>query len=470
MKRYVLVLTLVCAAVLARAASLVTYPAPEGSPLNDDFRVRVRLAGGEWQRVDTYLWKVDRVEAGRHTAEPSSVAYFDFDGTVEVEVTSLKGRIDSCRVRPLSYGIAADASGDKLTFTLDRPRMLSVEVNGDIFHNLQLFANAPQPKVKKGKNVRYYGPGYYDLKGDSIHLKTGETLFIDGGAYIKGYVSTYGSDNVRIVGHGIVNPERQQAGIMVRYSRNVTVDGPVTTQLPVGGSDGVSVSNAKCISWYGWGDGMNVFASNNVTYNHVFCRTSDDCSTIYCTRLGYHGGCRNIKVTDAVYWADVAHPIMIGLHGDISRNEVIENVVYEDVDILDQAERQIDYQGCIGINNGDNILIRDVTFRRFRVESLRCGMLFNFRVCFNKKYCSAPGRGIENVTVDGLTYNGRQPNMSIMVGYNEERKIKGVKINGLVINGTPIYDTMPGKPAWYKTADFADIFIGEHVEDVTFNR
>lgn len=470
MKRYVLVLTLVCAAVLARAASLVTYPAPEGAPLNDDFRVRVRLAGGEWQRVDTYLWKVDRVEAGRHTAEPSSVAYFDFDGTVEVEVTSLKGRIDSCRVRPLSYGIAADVSGDKLTFTLDRPRMLSVEVNGDIFHNLQLFANAPQPKVKKGKNVRYYGPGYYDLKGDSIHLKTGETLFIDGGAYIKGFVSTYGSDNVRIVGHGIVNPERQQAGIMVRYSKNVTVDGPVTTQLPVGGSDSVSVSNAKCISWYGWGDGMNVFASNNVTYNHVFCRTSDDCSTIYCTRLGYHGGCRNIKVADAVYWADVAHPIMIGLHGDINRNEVIENVVYEDVDILDQAERQIDYQGCIGINNGDNILVRDVTFRRFRVESLRCGMLFNFRVCFNKKYCSAPGRGIENVTVDGLTYNGRQPNMSIMAGYNEERKIKGVKINGLVINGTPIYDTMPGKPAWYKTADFADIFIGEHVEDVTFNR
>ena len=470
MKRYVLVLTLVCAAVLARAASLVTYPAPKGAPLNGDFRVRVRLAGGEWQRVDTYLWKVDRVEAGRHTAEPSSVAYFDFDGTVEVEVTSLKGRIDSCRVRPLSYGIAANVSGDRLTFTLDRPRMLSVEVNGDIFHNLQLFANAPQPKVKKGKNVRYYGPGYYDLKGDSIHLKTGETLFIDGGAYIKGYVSTYGSDNVRIVGHGIVNPERQQAGIMVRYSRNVTVDGPVTTQLPVGGSDGVSVSNAKCISWYGWGDGMNVFASNNVTYNHVFCRTSDDCSTIYCTRKGYHGGCRNIKVTDAVYWADVAHPIMIGLHGDISRNEVIENVVYEDVDILDQAEKQIDYQGCIGINNGDNILVRDITFRRFRVESLRCGMLFNFRVCFNQKYCSAPGRGIENVTVDGLTYNGRQPNMSIMAGYNEGRKIKGVKINGLVINGTPIYDTMPSKPAWYKTADFAGIFIGEHVEDVTFNQ
>ena len=45
-----------------------------------------------------------------------------------------------------------------------------------------------------------------------------------------------------------------------------------------------------------------------------------------------------------------------------------------------------------------------------------------------------------------------------------------MKINGLVINGTPIYDAKPGKPAWYTTADFADNFIGEHVEDVTFNR
>ena len=470
MKKLFLSCIALCAALLAQAASLVTYPAPKGAPLNDDFRVRVRLTGGEWQTVDTYLWNVDRVEAGRHTAVPSSVAYFDFDGEVEVEVTNAKGRIDSCRVRPLSYGIAATVSGDRLTFRLDRPRNVSVEVNGDIFNNLQLFANAPQPKVKKGRNVRYYGPGYYDLKGDSIHLKTGETLFIDGGAYIKGWVSTYRSDNVRIIGHGIVNPGRQQAGIMVRYSKNVVVDGPVTTQLPVGGSDSVSVSNAKCISWYGWGDGMNVFASNNVTYNHVFCRTSDDCSTIYCTRKDYKGGCRNIKVTDAVYWADVAHPIMIGLHGDISRNEVIENVVYEDVDILDQAEKQIDYQGCIGINNGDNILVRDITFRNFRVESLRCGMLFNFRVCFNKKYCSAPGRGIENITVDGLTYNGAQPNMSIITGYDGGRKVKGIRFRDLVINGKAIYDTMPGKPAWYKTADFANIFIGEHVEDVTFDK
>jgi hypothetical protein len=31
-----------------------------------------------------------------------------------------------------------------------------------------------------------------------------------------------------------------------------------------------------------------------------------------------------------------------------------------------------------------------------------------------------------------------------------------------------ICDTMPGKPKWYKTGDMADIFVGEHTENVTF--
>ena len=31
-----------------------------------------------------------------------------------------------------------------------------------------------------------------------------------------------------------------------------------------------------------------------------------------------------------------------------------------------------------------------------------------------------------------------------------------------------IADDMPGKPKWYKTSDFANMFIGEHVSDVTF--
>ncbi len=447
---------------------LTTYAAPEGAPLNDHFLVRVRQGEGAWQEVPTFAWKVDRTEGGKHASVATSVASFDFRGEVEVEVTALKTDISSHQVRPASYAIASQQQGRTITFRLDRPRHLSVEINGDRFNNLQLFANAPAPKVKKGKKVRYFGPGYYDLQGDSIGLKSGETLYVDGGAYVKGWVSAYGVSDVKIIGNGIINPERPHEGIMVRYSKRVSVDGPVTTQLPVGGSDSVNIKNVKVLSWYQWGDGMNVFASNNVSYDHVFVRTSDDCSTIYCTRKDYRGGCRNIRVHDAVYWADVAHPIMIGLHGDIDRHEVIENVVYDEVDVLDQAENQIDYQGVIGINNGDNITVRNVTFRNFRIEPMRAGMLFNMRVCYNKKYCSAPGAGIENVTLENISYDGQGERMGIITGYNEQRRVRGIHFKNFSYRGRHISDTMPDKLKWYKTSDYCNLFIGEHVEDVTF--
>lgn len=461
------------------AGTVTTYPAPSGAPLNDDFTVRVRATGGLWQTVDTYAWNVDHTNNGRHTIEKSSVAYFDFTDKVEVEVTWNKGDVKTARVRPLSKNIATTLHGNTVCFSLDRPLDLSVEVNGDTYHNLQLFANAAIPVYKnagqvakalgmKKKDVLFYGPGYYDLGNDSIRVGSNQVLYVAGGAYIKGFASVWQASHAKVIGHGIVNPERQHEGIMVRYSTDVMVDGPITTQIPVGGSERVSVRNAKVISWYGWGDGMNVFASNDVSYNHVFCRTSDDCSTIYCTRKDYHGGCHNISVTDAVYWADVAHPIMIGLHGDIERNEVIEQVVYDDIDILQQREKQIDYQGCIAINNGDNITVRNMTFRNIRIDDIDEGMLFNFRVCYNRKYCHAPGGGIHDITLENISYNGSHANLSLLTGYNEQRTLSGIHFKNLRINGQRIHDKMPGKPGWYKTSDFARIFIGEHAENVTF--
>lgn len=447
-----------------------TYAAPKGVELKQDFTVKVRPVGGDWKAVDTYAFKVANNNPIPRKVDVTSVAKFDFDGEVEVSVTSNNAEIKSARIRPLSYSIPFETKGGRtITFKLDRPRYISVEINGDIFNNLQLFADkiVDKPKVKKKRDLMYFGPGVHDFKGDSIAIPSNKTVYIDGGAVIKGWLSVYNAKNVRILGHGIVMPGRHE-GIMVRYSKNVVVDGPLTTQLPVGGSDSVEVKNVKVISSYGWGDGLNVFASNNVTYKNVFARTSDDCSTIYCTRKGYHGGCKNILIDGAVYWADVAHPIMIGLHGDIERNETIENVVYKDIDILDQCEHQIDYMGCIGINNGDNILIKGILFDNIRIESLRKGMLVNMRVCYNKKYCHAPGRGIEDITLRNITYTGKEPVMGIIAGYQPGRAVKGIHFENLVINGQKITDTMPGKPSFYKTSDYANIFVGEHVSDVTF--
>ncbi len=449
---------------------LVISQAPVGINLKHDFEVKARINGGEWKNVDTYAFKVDRVANAKHNVETTSVAKFEFEGNVEIQVKSITQDIKSYKIRPDSYGIEAKQDGNTLTFSLDRPRYLSVEINGNIYQNLQLFADniLEKPKVKK-KDLMYFGPGVHDFKGDSIHIPSGKTVYIDNGAVIKGWLSTYKSNNVKIIGHGIVAPGHHE-GIMVRYSKNVYIDGPLTTQLPVGGSDSVTVKNAKVISWYGWGDGFNIFASSNVYQEHLFARTSDDCSTIYCTRKNYHGGCKNITIKDCVYWADVAHPIMIGLHSETPEDEVVKNVLYDDIEILEHAENQIDYQGCIGINDGDNITVKNVTFQNFNIDNIRKGMLLNFRVCFNKKYCTAPGRGIEDITLRNIAYHGTAPNMGIIAGYDQNRMVKNIHFENFTVNGKLISDDMPDKPKWYKTADMANIYVNDHVEGVTFSK
>lgn len=473
------------AGCLTSSATIVTYPAGPGvQTLDSDFAVEVRQGASPWQPVAVYPVKVDEVRDTRHCVETASMAYFDFDGRVDVRVIHRRGDTDSVRIRPLSYRITPTVSGDTLTFSLDRPRNLSVEVNGDIFHNLHLFANpldANRPTDKeirragrKGSRLIYFAPGVHELPGDTMRVPSGATVYVDGGARVYGTLIADGVSDVRFCGRGEIHPRGRGEGIYIKRSRRISADGVVVTQIPVGGSDSVCITNVKSISYYGWGDGMNVFSSDNVTYRDVFCRNSDDCSTVYATRKGFVGGCRNILMEDAVLWADVAHPIMIGLHGSATEigpdapADTICDVTYRNIDILDHQERQIDYQGCFGISCGDNNVVRDITFDNIRVEDFRQGQLVNIRIFFNKKYCAAPGTSVSRILFKDITYNGHGDEMSIIAGYDDNRRVADITFDNLVINGTRISDDMPGKPRWYKTGDMARIYIGEHVDNVIF--
>lgn len=452
-------------------SNLITYPAPAGAALNNDFTVKVRQQGGEWQNVSTYLIKVDKVLGTGHHVEEASMAYFDFSGEVEVMVTLNAGSVESARIRPLSYTIQPEIYGQSVVFKLNQPRNLSVEVNGDIFHNLHLFANPVDDFVvdKNDPNLIYFGPGIHTPENGKLYVPSGKTVYLAGGAVLMGQILVEGVHNVKVLGRGIVD-HTVKMGVHIANSKNVVVEGIFCTQCATGGSESVTIRNVKCISYYGWGDGVNVFASNNVLYDRVFCRNSDDCTTVYATRKGFTGGCNNITMQNSTLWADVAHPIMIGIHGNSENPDTIQNLKYINIDILDHKEKQVDYQGCLTINAGDNNLIKDVLFKDIRVEDFREGQLVNLRIFYNDKYCTAPGLGIENVTFRNVEYKGKNANLSIIAGYNEERKVKNIVFENLKIDGELITDDMPGKPAWYKTSDMARFFVGEHVDGIIFRK
>lgn len=454
----------------ATGAKVEVTGAPQGISLNNDFTVKVRPEGkSKWVLVPTYLVKVDEVRETKHHVEHASMATFDFSEKVEIAVTYNKGEIDSARVRPLSYDIPFTIEGNTLQFSLEKPANLSVEVNGDIFHNLHLFANPLDTfKVdKKNPDLIYFGPGIHRFEGGEFRIPSGKTVYVAGGAVMMGRMLIENVHDVKLLGRVIIDPSVKM-GIRIANSRNVYVEGLMATQCATGGSDSVTIRNVKVISYFGWGDGMNVFSSRNVLFDRVFCRTSDDCTTVYGTRLGFEGPSSNITMQNSTLWADVAHPIFIGIHGNADKPEILENLNYVNIDILDHKEKQLNYQGCLAINAGDENLIRNVRFEDIRIENFRQGQLVNLRIFFNEKYCKAPGRGIENVVFKNVSYTGNRAEISVIEGYDAQRKVRNIRFENLRINGQIISDDMPGKPKWYHTGDMARIYVGPHVEGVSF--
>jgi hypothetical protein len=516
------------------------YPKIDGLPQSADFAVKVRVSGGKWQDLPSYLVKVaqgvDTRPSAQKTGGPqdtpnapsssaptnmgpqdSTIATFDFSGTVDVSITYNKGDIESVRIRPLSYGITPVVRKNTITFSLLQPRNLSVEVNGDIFHNLQLLANpseATRPDPSD-PNVIYYGPGVHQV--GRVTVPSGKTVYLAGGALVEGSFIVNHAENVRILGRGILyqppmppsnqfrsnRPRPQGAGvqpgataqpspapqprpapqtnartsfrrdaILIEYSRNVEVDGiievPSSYSVLVGQSQNVTIRNIKSFSAGGNNDGIDVFTSSDVLVDGVFMRNSDDNIAIYGHRWNYYGDVRHVTVENSTLWADVAHPILVGTHGDTANPDTLEDIEFRNLDILDQREPQLDYQGCMSLNAGDGNLIRNVRFENIRVEDFGQGQLLNLRVFFNRKYNTSPGRGIEDILFKDVTYNGTHANPSIIEGFDDSREIKNVVFENLNINGRVIADDMPGKPGYFKTADMARIFVGEHVEGIQF--
>lgn len=449
------------------AQKIITYPATDIIPNNKDFSVKVRVPGGKW--MDLYEYEV-LVDA--HKVQKSSMVTFDFEGTVEVAVTSNTQKINTARIRPLSYNIPCKIKKNTLSFTLSNPADISVEINGDIYHNLQVFANAVETNLpdRQDPNLIYLGPGVH--KADSLSLKSNQSLYIAGGAVLTGRVVCDKVKNVRIFGRGIIY--KPQRGVQITFSKNISVEdvifiNPTHYTILGGESKHLNINHIRSFSSKGWSDGIDLMSCSQVSIDRVFMRNSDDCIALYGHRWEYYGDCRDVSVQNSTLWADVAHPIMVGTHGnpEPGKAELIENLSFKNIDILNHDEPQINYQGCMAINVSDENLVRNVLFENIRVEDFQQGQLFNLRVTFNKKYALAPGRGIENVLFRNVTYTGKTPGISIIEGYSEERGISNITFENLTINGVEISSRMV-KPGHMKFSDFAHVYEGLFVSGVQY--
>jgi Endopolygalacturonase len=447
-----------------------TYSAPDNILQNGDYSVQVRVPGGKW--VDLHEYSVD---GDMHYVRKSSMVTFDFEGEkVEVLVKCNREPVKTVRIRPGNKDIPYTLNNDSIRFEITNPCNLSVEVNGDIFHNLHIFANRPETVIpsRKDKNLIYIGPGYHTYPKGELKIPSGKTVYLAGGAVVNAKLLCDSVQNVRICGRGILY--HGERGVEITNSKNITLEdliviNPVHYTVFGGQSTDLTIRNIRSFSAKGWADGIDLMSCSNVLVDGAFLRTSDDCIALYCHRWKYYGDCRNVTVRNSVLWADVAHPIMIGTHGnpEPGKAEEISDLTFSNIDILNHDEPQINYQGCIAINVSDQNLARNIRFEDIRIDDFEQGQLLNLRVTFNKKYALAPGRGIENILFKNVRYNGSNSNLSIIEGYDSIRSVRNVTFENLEINGKEISPKLK-KPGYMDYCDFARIYKGNFVDGVTF--
>jgi len=448
------------ASILTNAgAAPIAYPAGAGLRHNDDFTVRIRSPGGEWVDVFEQDILVD-LDAPQH----ATLVRFDMDGPVEVEVRRNNGDVRNVVVRPSRAGVAARLEGNVARFLLPRPAKLSVEFDGDRLHNLHLFASArtrvDAPPGRPPANIVRFGPGVHlppDQPGAVFAFPSHTTVLLDSGAVLRGKIVLDRVSDVQILGHGILDqPER---GFEITYSHDITIDGPTVVNpkhytVLCGQSDHLVIRDLNSFSAAPWSDGIDMMSCSDVQIDNVFLRTSDDSIAIYGHRWGFTGDARNVAVRNAVLWADVAHPINIGLHGGgDAAPEVIENLRFEHIDVLEHDEDDPEYRGVMAISDGDSNLVRHLRFDDVAVEHVQEGSLFNLRVLFNSKYSLSPGRGIEDITFRNIRVSAIGLSPSTIAGYDAGRRVRDVRIQGVMIGGRRV--TAPAE-AGLQIGPFAD--------------
>jgi hypothetical protein len=415
------------------AQELITYPPPQAvvySMHNDDYTVRVRTPGGPWQDLFEYKVRVDLDKV-----QEASMVYFDMKGPVEVMVRKNNDKVNNVRIRPELYGTLKE---NTITFTLAEPRKLSIEFNGDTRHNLHLFARAVE-HVEIDSNVVYFGPGLHlpeDTVRKSFQIPSGKTVYIHGSAVLRGMLECDSVRNVRVIGRGIIDQARE--GVMITNSENVEVNGinfinPRHYTIYGGASQHIQIKNITSFSSQGWSDGIDLMSCSDVKINDIFMRNSDDCIAIYGHRWKFFGNARNYEVSNAMLWADVAHPINIGIHGN---TDTLENMVFRNIHILEHDEDDPNYQGCMAITCGDDNLVRNIRFENIHVDDFEEGQLLNVRVVYNTKYNTAPGRNVRDISFRNIDYKGS--NSSVIDGLDKEHRVEGVSFENIRVNGKRI--------------------------------
>lgn len=377
---------------------VTVYPIPPGEAVSDRYRLKV-----DGKSVPVYSCRVSAVPLNQvfpgyqrplDQTESAGFASWDMRGSVAVEITS-KQAVTEAVVRPRSLGIKPQVEGNTIRFALDSVVPITVEVNGSR-HALHLFPNPEQKDVPKHEsrpctrqctycaplefeapefgptNVIYFGPGVHDV--GTLTLKSGDSVYLAGGAVVYGCLVAFDATDIRIFGRGILDGSRIERNdrpgvggfgcLYFRKCRGITVEGILLRDPNFWGatfreSSEVKVSNLKMVGFWRYNaDGVNVWDSSDVVVENCFVRSFDDSLVV----RGGVSDMKNIRFRNCVLWCDWGVAMQFWTRNNRPESPAtIDDVSFENIDVL-RASVEV-----IGMSHIDE-KISNVTYDKVNVD------------------------------------------------------------------------------------------------------
>lgn len=426
------------------AQELAIYDPPEGA-----------------EAAPEYELKVNGKPIFVYNTRPAAFACFSFEGQVDIEVKFLSPVMEY-DIRPFSRKIQATLNRNIIRFSLDRPEYLSVEINKNIKRPLFIFADPPEKELpdKDDKNVIFFEAGKIHEPGE-VKIGSGQTVYIEGGAMVRGHFMTDRGKNIRIMGRGILDNSRYLKGeyrpIEINQCENVLVQGIIITEsrhwtCASHASKDVRYDHFKVVSANDWDDAIDIVGSQNVTVDHCFLRSKDDCIAIkagvnYFTDFNSQINVDNILVQNSVLWNGVwGNALEIGFE---TRADTMKNITFRNCDIIHTEGPE----GTFTIHNGDRAVVSNVIYENINVEDAQ-GWLIDFRI-LESQYSKDKQRGkIEHVRFKNIHVGGERFPYSQLLGFSDDRNISDVVLEDFYIHGQRIQSTYDGEIAMAHTEGF----------------
>lgn len=445
----------------AASAEVVTYPAPAEEPRSPDYEV-----WADGRPVDVYTARtLDEPFANREWDFGGSYSFasFDMEGTVEVRIVSRDRSVREVVVRPESAGVAPAVMDDRtLTLTLTRPTKLSIEPDGKR-GPLLLFANPLETDVPGpgDEGVIYFGPGIH--RPERIEVGTGQTLYLAGGAVVKGAVVAAG-DHIRIRGRGILDGSdwpwtKGPCGCLVDIRgedievEGITIRGSFAWTIVPRHSRNVTVRNVKLANGRVQNDdGINPCNSRDVLITDCFIRTDDDCVALKGLDFAEQGSSdvERIVVENSVLWCDRARIFLLGHE---SRAAFMRDITLRNLDIIHFSMTPFLFEP------GEEMRLEDVIVEDVRIHGEGQGELIRLRPVVNQYMrTQAPGT-IRDVRFARVTLEGTPGGYAVQVlGADPGHDVRRVTFDEVSLLGRLLTEASP------------EVQVGADAGDVAFER